>query len=54
MIAILSALVGAVLGALSARRRKGTTADLLQYAAVYGILFGLVALFASIFLLRLT
>ena len=53
MIALLTALAGAVLGALQAKRRKGTTADILQYAAVYAIIGGLAGMFAAIVLVRL-
>ena len=52
MIILIAAIVGAALGALQARRRKGRTADLLQYAAVYALIFALGALFASIILDR--
>ncbi len=45
-------LIGAILGAMGARRQKGTTADLLQWAAVGAILGGLIGLFALVFLQR--
>lgn len=48
MIALLCLLIGAVVGWLRAARRGGTTADKLQYAAVHGIAFGLLALTAAI------
>ena len=48
MIVILGALLGAVVGALTARRRKGSTADMLQYAAGFGIAFALVGLVITI------
>ena len=48
----LAALLGAALGAWRARRRKGSTADMLQWGAVYGALFALAALFISIFIIR--
>lgn len=53
MIAILTALAGAILGGLQARRRKGTIADILQFAAVYAIVGGLLGLFAAIILVRM-
>ena len=43
---------GALYGALAARRRGGKTADLLQWAAVWAILLGLVGLFLTILLQR--
>jgi hypothetical protein len=48
MIVIASVLCGAVLGALTAKRREGTGLDMAQYAAGYGIAFGVLGLFASI------
>jgi hypothetical protein len=50
MIALLSGLIGAVVGALTARRRKGTPADVAQYAAGYGIAFAVVGMFGAILL----
>jgi hypothetical protein len=48
---------GLVLGALgggwTARRKGGKPADIAQYAAVYGILFGLLGLFLTLILDRL-
>ena len=48
MIVVLLALLGAVIGGLTARRRKGSGADIAQYAAVYGILFALIGLVLTI------
>lgn len=45
-------LIGAVLGALNARRRGGKRLDLLQWAAVGGIIGGIVGLFAMILIDR--
>jgi hypothetical protein len=45
--------LGAIGGALSARRRGGKPADIAQYAAVYGILFGLIGVFVTLFLDRM-
>lgn len=45
-------LIGAVLGAFRARRQGGTGLDMAQWAAVYGILFGLIGLFVLIFIER--
>ncbi|UXX83436.1 hypothetical protein [Roseovarius pelagicus] len=52
MIILIAALIGAALGAYQARRRKGRTADILQYAAVYALIFALAGLFATILLDR--
>lgn len=52
MIIIIGAILGAVTGALIAKRRKGNTADILQYAVVYCLVFTLVALFITIILSR--
>lgn len=47
------AILGVVLGALTARRRKGSGADIAQYAAGYGIAFALLGLAASLILVRM-
>ena len=44
--------IGAVLGALGARRKDGKTLDLVQWAAVGAILCGLIGLFVLIFIER--
>ncbi|MDD9921012.1 MAG: apolipoprotein acyltransferase [Boseongicola sp.] len=54
MIAFIFAIVGAALGARTAHRRKGTRLDMLQYAAGYGIAFGLIGLFVGIIIARMT
>lgn len=46
-------LLGAIGGGLRARARGGSRADIAQYAAVYGILFGLFGLFLTIYLDRM-
>ncbi|MCT4553528.1 MAG: apolipoprotein acyltransferase [Pelagimonas sp.] len=48
MIAVLGALFGAILGGLTAKRRKGNLADILQYGTVYAILFGLLGFLVTI------
>ncbi len=48
MIALLGLIVGAVFGVVQARRHKGNRLDMAQYAAGYGILFAVVAMFAGI------
>ena len=52
MIVLVAALIGAVLGALTARRRNGNRLDMLQYAAVYAIIFAMGGLALSIVLDR--
>lgn len=47
------AILGAILGALTAKKRNGNGADLAQYAAGYGIAFALVGLVISLVLLRM-
>ncbi len=47
------AVLGAVLGALKARKRNGNGADMAQYAAGYGIAFALLGLILSLILVRL-
>lgn len=53
MIVFLTAAAGAALGGFQAKKRKGVTADVLQYAAVYAIIGALLGLFASILIARL-
>ncbi|ANT61075.1 apolipoprotein acyltransferase [Salipiger sp. CCB-MM3] len=48
MIVIAGALLGAIIGGLTARRRKGNKADIAQFVAVYAIAFGLVGLIVTI------
>ena len=45
-------LLGALLGAFSAKLRGGNIMDLLQWATVFAIIFGLVGLFVLIFIER--
>jgi hypothetical protein len=52
MIVIAGMVFGALLGARTALQRKGNRLDALQYAAGYGILFGLLGLFITIILNR--
>ncbi|CUH44531.1 MULTISPECIES: hypothetical protein [Ruegeria] len=47
------ALLGAILGAMKARKRNGSGADIAQYAAGYGIAFAIVGLVLSLILVRL-
>ena len=52
MVVIIGAILGAVIGALIARRRKGNTADILQYAFVYCLIFALAGLFLTLMIHR--
>ena len=49
----LAAAIGAVVGALRARRREGNRLDMAQWAAIHAILFALLALVALIAIDRL-
>ena len=53
MIVIAGLIGGAALGALIARRRKGNTLDMAQYAAGYAIIFALLGLFLTIIIERM-
>ncbi|VDC31631.1 hypothetical protein [Pseudogemmobacter humi] len=53
MLAIGGFLLGALLGAFRAHQLGGKPADLAQYAAGFGILFGLAGVIATIVLHRL-
>ncbi|MBQ4824771.1 MULTISPECIES: hypothetical protein [unclassified Leisingera] len=48
MIVIAGLVLGAVIGATKARKRGGNTLDMLQYGAVYAIVFGMIGLLATI------
>ncbi len=48
MIVIVSALIGLVLGGVTAKRRGGNRLDIAQYAGAYGIGFALLGVFATI------
>ncbi|WP_199221261.1 hypothetical protein [Maritimibacter sp. 55A14] len=47
MLVIIGFVVGALWGARVAMVRKGNRADIAQYAAGYGIAFGILGLFAT-------
>ncbi|MCT4557957.1 MAG: apolipoprotein acyltransferase [Pelagimonas sp.] len=53
MIVIAGAILGAIIGALTARRRKGNGLDILQYGFTYALAFALVGLIATIILEKL-
>lgn len=53
MIIILGLLLGAAIGALTAKRRGGKLADMAQYAAGYGLAFMLLGLVLTIVIDRM-
>ncbi len=48
-----SALLGAIIGGLNARRRGGRPLDIAQYAAAFAIAFALFGLIASVIISRI-
>ena len=50
MIILIAAFAGAIIGGVTAKRRKGTATDMAQYAVGYAIAFAIVGLFATLFL----
>ena len=52
MIIFSGTVLGAALGAWQAWRRKGRTADILQYAVVYALIFTLAGLFLTLIIHR--
>lgn len=53
MIVIAGLVIGLLFGATLAKRRKGKTKDLLQYAAAYAILFSIIGLFVTVIVHRI-
>jgi hypothetical protein len=53
MIVLAAALFGGIYGAFLAKRREGTKLDMAQYAAGFGIAFGLLGLFLTILVERM-
>lgn len=53
MILLVCAILGIVIGATTARRRKGNRLDMAQYAAGYAIAFMIVGLFLTLFIDRM-
>lgn len=51
-LALIGLIIGAFLGAYRARRANGNRLDQLQYAAVYGILFGVIGFVVAVALVR--
>lgn len=54
MIVLAGLVIGAVWGAMVARKRGGKGLDMAQYGAAYGIALGIVGLFVSIAISQLT
>lgn len=54
MLVLLGAILGAVTGALVAKRRNGKMADILQYGFVYCLIFALAGLFLTIIIHRMS
>ena len=52
MIVLGAALLGAIIGGMTASRRKGGRLDIAQYAAGYAIAFALLGLFITLFVHR--
>ncbi|WP_371168754.1 hypothetical protein [Aliiroseovarius sp. 2305UL8-7] len=52
MLIIAALIFGALFGVLRARNRGGNRLDKAQYAAVHAIIFGVIAIFASIIIYR--
>ncbi|MEE4345913.1 MAG: apolipoprotein acyltransferase [Paracoccaceae bacterium] len=52
MIVLGAALLGAIIGGMTASRRKGGRLDIAQYAAGYAIAFALIGLFVTLFVHR--
>jgi hypothetical protein len=48
MIVLVAALIGAIFGAVTAKRRSGNKLDIAQYAAGYEMAFIVVALIATV------
>lgn len=53
MITLGFALVGAIIGGLTAKKRGGNRLDIAQYAAGYAMAFGVIGLFVTVFVVRL-
>ncbi len=52
MAPVIGLVLGAVTGAIVAKRKGGRGLDMAQYAGSFAILFGLIGLFVAIFLAR--
>jgi hypothetical protein len=54
MIVIGAAILGILIGGMTARKRGGNRKDIAQYAAGYGMAFLIVGMFATVIIDRLT
>lgn len=52
MIVLLAAVIGALIGGFTARKRGGKPADIAQYAAGYAIAFSIIGVIATILIHR--
>lgn len=52
MITLVFALIGALIGGITAKKRGGNRLDIAQYAAGYGMAFAVIGLFVTVFLMR--
>jgi hypothetical protein len=46
--------LGALLGAFRAKQRGGKLADMLQWAAVFAMIFGIIGLFIAVIMTRMS
>jgi MFS-type transporter involved in bile tolerance (Atg22 family) len=53
VIVIFVGLIGALIGGTLAKKRKGKTIDIIQYAGIYFLIFVILGLFLNTILLRL-
>lgn len=53
LLGLLIGLIGAVIGAYLARKRKGKPVDIAQYAVIYFIAFGILGVLLNTILLRM-
>lgn len=53
MIVVTGLIAGGALGALRARARGGNTLDMLQYGAVYAVIFGVLGALVTVLLARI-
>lgn len=49
---IIGAVLGALFGVVRSRRSKGNTLDMLQYAAVHALIFGVLGVIVAVALVR--
>ena len=49
---LIGLLIGAIVGAIRAKLRGGKTLDILQWSAVFAMIFGLIGLFTLVFIER--